>query len=149
MVKSRRETFNPVKEDTSVIQSKRMMWSSKSIALAIAGIKQVTFNEPFFQGHFPSEPIMPGVLLVEALAQVGGLFVLNGVENPEDYSTYFLKIDKIAFHKKVVPGDTLIFKVEQPVALRHGISMMRGYVFVGEKLVAEAQFTGQIIKNKD
>ncbi len=115
----------------------------------IVGTKNVTINESFFMGHFPNEPIMPGVLLVEAMSQCGALLVMNMLDEPSKYSTYFLKIDKIAFHKKVVPGDTLIFKVEQPVALRHGISMMRGYVFVGEKLVAEAQFTGQIIKNKD
>lgn len=115
----------------------------------IVGTKNVTINESFFTGHFPNEPIMPGVLIVEAMSQCGALLVLNMLDEPSRYSTYFLKIDKIAFHKKVVPGDTLVFKVEQPVPLRHGISMMRGYAFVGEKLVAEAQFTGQIIKNKD
>ena len=115
----------------------------------IVGIKNVTMNEQFFAGHFPEEPVMPGVLLVEAMSQCGALLVLNMLDEPSKYSTYFLKIDKIAFHKKVIPGDTLVFKVEQPGTLRHGISMMKGYVFVGEKLVAEAQFTGQIIKNKD
>lgn len=115
----------------------------------IVGTKNITMNEPFFVGHFPDEPIMPGVLIVEAMSQCGALMVMNMLDEPSKYSTYFLKIDKIAFHKKVLPGDTLIFKVEQPVPVRHGISMMRGYVFVGEKLVAEAQFTGQIIKNKD
>lgn len=115
----------------------------------IVGTKNVTMNEPFFTGHFPDEPVMPGVLLIEAMSQCGALLVMNMLDEPEKYSTYFLKIDRIAFHKKVVPGDTLIFKVEQTVPLRHGIAMMKGYVFVGEKLVAEAQFTGQIIKNKD
>jgi UDP-3-O-[3-hydroxymyristoyl] N-acetylglucosamine deacetylase/3-hydroxyacyl-[acyl-carrier-protein] dehydratase len=115
----------------------------------IVGTKNVTMNEPFFTGHFPDEPIMPGVLLIEAMSQCGALLVMNMLDEPERYSTYFLRIEKIAFHKKVVPGDTLIFKVEQTAPLRHGISIMRGYVFVGEKLVAEAQFTGQIIKNKD
>jgi UDP-3-O-[3-hydroxymyristoyl] N-acetylglucosamine deacetylase/3-hydroxyacyl-[acyl-carrier-protein] dehydratase len=114
----------------------------------IVGTKNVTMNEPFFEGHFPDEPVMPGVLIVEAMSQCGGLLTMNMLENPEEYSTYFLKIEKIAFYKKVVPGDTLIFKVEQMSALRHGIAMMRGYVFVGEKLVAEAQFTGQIIKKQ-
>ena len=115
----------------------------------IVGTKNVTMNEPFFTGHFPDEPIMPGVLLIEAMSQCGALLVMNMLDEPERYSTYFLRIEKIAFHKKVIPGDTLIFKVEQTAPLRHGISIMRGYVFVGEKLVAEAQFTGQIIKNKD
>lgn len=115
----------------------------------IVGTKNITMNEPYFTGHFPEEPVMPGVLLVEAMSQCGALLVMNMLDEPQKYSTYFLKIDKIAFHKKVVPGDTLIFKIEQPGALRHGITMMKGYAFVGEKLVAEAQFTGQIIKNKE
>ena len=115
----------------------------------IVGTKNVTMNEPFFAGHFPDEPVMPGVLLVEAMSQCGALLVMNMLDEPSKYSTYFLKIDKIAFHKKVVPGDTLVFKVEQLAPLRHGITMMKGYVFVGETLVAEAQFTGQIIKNKE
>ena len=115
----------------------------------IVGIKNITINEPFFNGHFPDEPIMPGVLLIEAMSQCGALLTMNMLDEPMKYSTYFLKIEKVSFYRKVVPGDTLIFKVEQPGPLRHGISMMKGYVFVGEELVAEAQFTGQIIKNKE
>ena len=114
----------------------------------IVGIKNVTSNEPFFQGHFPEEPVMPGVLMVEAMSQCGGLLVLNTLDDPERYSTYFLKIDDVKYRKKVVPGDTLIFKVELLAPVRHGISSMQGYIFVGDALVAEAKFTGQIIKNK-
>ena len=99
--------------------------------------------------RFPNEPVMPGVLLVEAMSQCGALYILNMLDKPENYSTYFVKIDKVIFHKKVVPGDTLIFKIEQSAGLRHGIAMMKGYIFVGEKLVVEAQFVGQIIKNKE
>ena len=114
----------------------------------IVGIKNVTANEPFFQGHFPEEPVMPGVLQIEAMAQCGGLLVLNSVDEPNLYSTYFLKIDGVKFRQKVVPGDTLIFRVELLAPIRHGISSMKGYVFVGEKVVCEAVFTAQIVKNK-
>jgi UDP-3-O-[3-hydroxymyristoyl] N-acetylglucosamine deacetylase/3-hydroxyacyl-[acyl-carrier-protein] dehydratase len=112
------------------------------------GIKNVTVNEPFFQGHFPQEPIMPGVLLVEAMAQVGGLLVLHSVEDAKSYSTYFLKIDSVKFRQKVVPGDTLIFRVELLTPIRRGIASMKGYSFVGEKLVCEAEFMAQVVKNK-
>ena len=114
----------------------------------IVGVKNVTVNEPFFQGHFPEEPVMPGVLQIEAMAQCGGLLVLNSVDEPEKYSTYFLKIDGVKFRQKVVPGDTLIFRVELMAPIRRGISTMKGYVFVGEKAVCEAEFTAQIVKNK-
>ena len=114
----------------------------------IVGIKNVTSNEPFFQGHFPEEPVMPGVLMVEAMSQCGGLLVLNTLDDPERYSTYFLKIDDVKYRKKVVPGDTLIFKVELLAPVRHGISSMKGYVFVGDHVVSEATFTAQIVKNK-
>ncbi len=114
----------------------------------IVGVKNVSGNEPFFQGHFPQEPIMPGVLQVEAMAQVGGLLVLNMVEEPEKYSTYFLKIDNVKFRQKVVPGDTLIFHLSLLTEIRRGCAVMKGYAFVGEKIVSEAEFMAQIIKNK-
>lgn len=114
----------------------------------IVGVKNVTSNEPFFQGHFPEEPVMPGVLQVEAMAQVGGLLVLNSIEEPEKFSTYFMKIDGVKFRQKVVPGDTLLFKVELMTPIRRGIATMKGYVFVGEKISCEAEFMAQIVKNK-
>jgi UDP-3-O-[3-hydroxymyristoyl] N-acetylglucosamine deacetylase/3-hydroxyacyl-[acyl-carrier-protein] dehydratase len=123
----------------------------KIIALdesSIVGIKNVTFNESFFQGHFPEEPVMPGVLMVEALAQTGGLLVLSTVEDPEKYSTYFLKIDKLKFKQKVVPGDTIILKMELADVIRRGIVTMFGQAFVGNKLVLEGEMTAQIVKNK-
>ena len=117
-------------------------------ATSIVGVKNITSNEPFFQGHFPQEPVMPGVLQIEAMAQCGGLLVLNTVEEPERWSTYFMKIDGVKFRQKVVPGDTLLFKVDLLAPVRHGVSSMKGYVFVGDKVVSEASFTAQIVKNK-
>ena len=114
----------------------------------IVGVKNITANEPFFQGHFPQEPVMPGVLQVEAMAQTGGLLVLNSVDEPERYSTYFMKIDGVKFRRKVVPGDTMIFRLELLAPIRRGISTMKGYVFVGDTLVSEAEFMAQIVKNK-
>ena len=114
----------------------------------IVGVKNVTVNETFFMGHFPDEPVMPGVLLVEAMAQTGGLLVLNSLENPESYSTYFLKIDNVKFRQKVVPGDTLIFHLEITEPIRRGCAIMKGTAFVGGKIVTEAEFMAQIVKNK-
>ena len=114
----------------------------------IVGVKNMTQNEPFFQGHFPQEPVMPGVLQIEAMAQVGGLLVLNMVDEPERYSTYFMKIDNVKFRQKVVPGDTLIFHLQLMSEIRRGVATMKGYAFVGEKMVSEAEFMAQIIKNK-
>lgn len=113
----------------------------------IVAVKNITNDEPFFQGHFPSESIMPGVLIVEAMAQAGGLLVLKGLDENESYSTYFLRIDNVKFRQKVVPGDTLVFRVEIISPLRHNIGVMQGYAFVGENCVAEATFTAQVIKN--
>ncbi len=114
----------------------------------IVGVKNVTVNEPFFQGHFPQEPVMPGVLLVEAMAQTGGLLVLGTVEAPERYSTYFMKIDNVKFRQKVVPGDTLLFHVSFLTPLRRGCALMRGVAFVGDNVACECEFMAQIVKNK-
>ena len=114
----------------------------------IVGVKNITVNEPFFQGHFPQEPVMPGVLQIEAMAQTGGLLVLSSVDEPERYSTYFMKIDNVKFRQKVVPGDTLIFHVSFMTPLRRGCAIMKGYAFVGDKVVSECEFMAQIIKNK-
>jgi len=114
----------------------------------IVGVKNVTVNETFFMGHFPEEPVMPGVLIVEAMAQTGGLLVLHGLEEPHRYSTYFLKIDNVKFRQKVVPGDTLVFHLEMTDEIRRGCALMRGHAFVGGKVVCEAEFMAQIVKNK-
>ena len=114
----------------------------------VVGIKNVTMNEPFFVGHFPKEPVMPGVLQVEALAQTGGILVLASVPDPENYSTYFIKIDKVKFKRKVVPGDTLIFKIELIEPIRRGIVHMQGYGYVGDSVAIEAELMAQVAKNK-
>ena len=115
---------------------------------SVVGIKNVTMNEPFFLGHFPEEPVMPGVLLVEASAQVGGMLVLGTVPDPENYSTYFLKVDKVKFKRKVVPGDTLIIKVSLLEPIRRGIALVYSEVFVGNQLVMEGELMAQIVKTK-
>ncbi|MDR3236841.1 MAG: bifunctional UDP-3-O-[3-hydroxymyristoyl] N-acetylglucosamine deacetylase/3-hydroxyacyl-ACP dehydratase [Prevotellaceae bacterium] len=114
----------------------------------VVGVKNVTMNEPFFVGHFPDEPVMPGVLQIEAMAQVGGILVLGCVDEPERYSTYFLKIDKVKFKRKIVPGDTLIFKLSLLEPIRRGIVVMLGQAFVGNTLACEGELTAQVIKNK-
>ncbi|HKL97011.1 MAG TPA: bifunctional UDP-3-O-[3-hydroxymyristoyl] N-acetylglucosamine deacetylase/3-hydroxyacyl-ACP dehydratase [Paludibacteraceae bacterium] len=114
----------------------------------IVGIKNVTMNEMHFLGHFPNEPVMPGVLIVEAMAQCAGLLVLSQVEDPKNYSTYFLKIDNVKFRQKVVPGDTLVMKIVFLTDVRRGIANIKGYAFVQGKIATEAEMTAQIAKNK-
>ncbi|QGY43553.1 bifunctional UDP-3-O-[3-hydroxymyristoyl] N-acetylglucosamine deacetylase/3-hydroxyacyl-ACP dehydratase [Maribellus comscasis] len=113
----------------------------------VIGVKSVSVNEPFFQGHFPDEPVMPGVLLVEAMAQTGGLLVLSRLEGK--HSTYFIRIDNVKFRKKVVPGDTLIFKLNLNSPIRRGIANMKGITYVGNKVVAEGEFMAQLIKQTE
>lgn len=113
---------------------------------SVTAIKNVSMNEPFFVGHFPKEPVMPGVLQIEAMAQAGGILVLSTVEDPENYNTYFLKIDNVRFKQKVVPGDTMVFKMNLMAPVRRGICHMRGVAYVGRKVVMEAEMMAQIAK---
>lgn len=114
----------------------------------VVGVKNVSGNEQFFCGHFPNEPIMPGVLLIEAMAQTGGILILSQLEDPQNYSTYFLKIDNVKFRNKVRPGDTLIFKLDLMTDIRRGCAYMKGYAIVADKIAAEAEFLAQVTKNK-
>lgn len=114
----------------------------------VVGVKNVTINEPFFTGHFPTEPVMPGVLQIEAMAQVGGILVLAQQEDPENFSTYFMKIDNVKFKKKVVPGDTIIFKVELLEPIRRGIVNMQGYAYVNDAIVSEGTMMAQVARTK-
>ena len=114
----------------------------------VIGIKNVTRNEEFFNGHFPQEPVMPGVLIVEAMAQTGGFLVLAHVDDPTEYATYFMKIDNVKFKQKVVPGDTLVLKLELLSPIRRGIAHMKGTAYVGDKVVTEGELLAQIAKKK-
>ncbi|MBF03172.1 MAG: UDP-3-O-[3-hydroxymyristoyl] N-acetylglucosamine deacetylase [Flavobacterium sp.] len=114
----------------------------------VVGLKNVTMNEPFFVGHFPDAPVMPGVLIVEAMAQTGGILVLSTVPDPENYLTYFMKIDNVKFKQKVLPGDTLVFKCDLIAPIRRGICHMQANAYANGKLVAEAELMAQIAKKQ-
>ncbi|WP_282778510.1 bifunctional UDP-3-O-[3-hydroxymyristoyl] N-acetylglucosamine deacetylase/3-hydroxyacyl-ACP dehydratase [Phaeodactylibacter xiamenensis] len=112
----------------------------------VVGVKNITFNEGFFQGHFPNNPVMPGVLQIEAMAQTGGILALSTVDDPGNWDTYFLKIENAKFKNKVVPGDTVLFKMELMAPIRRGICQMQATAYVGNKIVSEAELTAQIVK---
>lgn len=115
---------------------------------SLVGVKNVTMNEPFFVGHFPQEPVMPGVLQIEAMAQLGGILVLGEIDDPEDYSTYFIKIENVKFKRKVIPGDTLVLKVELLQPIRRGIVHMSGYGYVNDAIAVEAEMMALVTKDK-
>ena len=115
----------------------------------VVGVKNVTFNEPFFTGHFPNNPVMPGVMLIEAMAQVGGILVMNTVENPKLYTPYFMKIDGVKFKRKVSPGDTVVFICHLVSPIRRGICHMQGKAYVDGKVVMEGEMMAQIVKNEN
>jgi UDP-3-O-[3-hydroxymyristoyl] N-acetylglucosamine deacetylase / 3-hydroxyacyl-[acyl-carrier-protein] dehydratase len=115
----------------------------------VVGLKNVTMDELFFQGHFPDNPVFPGVLQIEAMAQTGGILALHNVPDPGNWDTYFLKIDNTKFKAKVLPGDTLILKMELLEPIRRGIVHMQGTAYVGSKLVSEGELTAQIVRRKD
>ena len=114
----------------------------------VVAVKNITGDQYFFQGHFPGEPLMPGVLQLEIMAQAGGVLVLHDKEEPEKWSTYFVKIENAKFKDKVIPGDTLIIKMELMAPIRRGICLMHGEAYVGDRLVCEADMMAQIIMNK-
>jgi len=116
---------------------------------SIIGVKNVTMNEPIFTGHFPGNPIFPGVLQIEAMAQVGGVYALSNIEDPHLYSTYFLKVDNVKFKQKVVPGDTLVFELTLLSPIRRGLVEMRGTAYVNGKVATEADMLAQLIKDKE
>ena len=159
MAESAPPEYNPNKEPLYDINAiKRMLPHRNPFLLLdkviekgsdyIIGVKNVTQNEPFFVGHFPEESVMPGVMIIESMAQCGGIFVISSMPADGDYSTYFMTMDNIKFRKKVVPGDTLIYKIKLTSPIRRGIAHMRGLAFVGDTVVCEGEFMAQIVKNK-
>ena len=115
---------------------------------SIIGVKNVTMNEPFFQGHFPDNPVMPGVLQIEAMAQCGGIFALSTVEDPENYSTYFMKISDVKFKRKVIPGDAVVMELELLSPVRRGIVHMKGVCYVNGQVVSQAEMMAQVVKER-